>query len=273
MRGRRVRACVRAARVCVMPPGEMPPVNAKRGRANVDEEESTTVLCDASVAPSRGTLAASGCAEVRGGPAIHALHSWPRGGFGELTHDHKEPDGSAPRGPASRTPEVCTLLLNSREAYYLAFGLETPRLIIYQDDVLLTRDACWATFCAADEFFPSIYTAYCSLRAAGWHIRDGIKFGVDFTLYEPSSGPSAHATHSVLVLPPGAGERNWLWLQRHVRLSHTVGKQLLLCTIEAAGGNEAELLSTPVGISQLEVRTLAVSTWGANREHGLQSLP
>ena len=51
-------------------------LNAKRGRAD-DEEESPTGECDASVAPSRGTLAASGGAEVRGGPAIHALHSWP----------------------------------------------------------------------------------------------------------------------------------------------------------------------------------------------------
>ena len=174
-------------------------------------------------------------------------------------------------------------MLSAFEAFFLAFGSPSSWLRIYASAAdaedaagAMSEGASWAAFCTADPDFPCLYAAYRALRRVGWNIRDGVKFGVDFTLYEPAASPMAHATHSVLVLTPrAAGERSWPWLQRHVRLSHTVGKELLLCSVELAQDGRADdpaaLTSSPSCLDALEVRTLGVRGWGAGREHAYLS--
>lgn len=259
------------------------PVAVVVGKRKIDDTDRIHTKRAACVAV--GTLSAFNGAEVRGGPAVYSLHSWPLGGFGELAYDIPTELGSEPtRGPEAQTPERCVLLLSAVEAFYLAFGSAPSRLSLVAEvsdeasPEVLSDVQCWTIFCAWDALFPQLYAAYRSLRLAGWNIRDGVKFGVDFTLYEPEGGPRAHATHSVLVMTPGAeGERTWLWLQRHVRLCHQVGKELLLCTVEAldaaleADGGESVALDKPTCVEALEVRTLHVGSWGAGREHAFQS--
>jgi tRNA splicing endonuclease len=235
-------------------------------------------------------------AQVRGGPEISALHGWRLGGFGELLH---EPPPVAPLTgkvhpadfAASREPDVCMLQLGAVEAFYLAFSSPTHQLEIVRPpstspsespssacEAMSAQD-CWDAFLKVEPLFPQLFAAYRALRGAGWNIRDGVKFGVDFALYEPAGGPTGHATHGCLVVTPHtAGERDWLWLQSHVRLAHTVAKELLLCTVEICNGSgefsqtdDTAVLRTPSCVDAMEVRTLRVGSWGAAREHGAQS--
>ena len=105
----------------------------------------------------------------------------------------------------------------------------------------------------------------------------GLKYGFDFALYDAASANSKHAPLGVLVLTARAeGERSWLWLQRHVRVCHTVGKGLLLCTVGPPAVCSVDATSVDgdsyVGVPPpLDVSTMRVDGWDPGREHALLS--
>ena len=237
---------------------------------------------DANRTPS-GVLMHCGSVEVCGASSVRDLHAWARGGYGELVHHANDDAVGLHPTVSSQSSAVCTLLLSTVEAFHLVSTLPEPRLQIIhlsQPDEsgdsqrkVLSPGECWSTFCDANQLFPFVYAAYGALRKAGWHIRNGIKFGADFTLYAPRAGPCAHALHSVIVVSPAAvGQRNWLWLQRHVRLCHTVGKGLLLCSVNFNRmAQDGISTNTPRCLNDLKVQTVRIGSWGAGREHGVLS--
>lgn len=206
------------------------------------------------------------------------------------------------RRPAGSTTVL--LRLRSFEAFFLAFEVHPPRLRVVVVPPLPTRtspdanegsgsgvesfaateaalaaaafaapaldaSACWAALCTGEPQLPQLHAAYTALRAAGWHIRDGIKFGFDFALYDASAPSSRHAPLGALVLTRGdEGERSWLWLQRHVRVCHSVGKGLLLCSVEAPSERPSEEDRNAAAVPpRLEVRTMRVDGWDPGRAH------
>ena len=265
--------------------------------------------------------------------AISKLHAWSCGGFGELVHEApKGPTpgtkkSRAAAAAAARAPALCSLQLSAVETFYLAVDARPCRLIVFcsknhaaaapcvdgepqrtpvqpravgpdgsvgAGKVALTTSQLWTAYCTADALFPILYAAYRELRAAGWRIRDGVKFGADFALYHPSCSPTAHATHSVLVVSPTSHARDWLWLQGYVRLCQQVSKELLICSVAERGVVDGAVndagtnLSTkrrredgrpdgepalvgPGCLDALEVCTMHVSVCGLGREHGLLS--
>lgn len=173
--------------------------------------------------------------------AIPAFHQWSGGGFGELV-SRRTADGAV----------LCELLLSTVEAYFLAF--ETRRLTIRHaqpeptslrgsseaacsheraplanSSNLLTfsPNECWIAFREASSRFPHRYAVYRALRTAGWVVRTGVKYGADFTLYEPALVQTSHALFCALVASTSeSAEQSWCWLQQHVRLCHGVSKGL-----------------------------------------------
>lgn len=247
---------------------------------------------------------ASGTVLVRNQADCRALHAWPGGAFGEILA-YDAVDGSVVTGPPpgakghQRRPlgsTVIMLRLRAWEAIFLAFETQPPRLRIVEatsDDNLgttatttfaameaeaaaavaaapaLDLATCWRSFCSAEPDLPQLYAAYVALRAAGWYIRDGIKFGFDFALYDPKGPSTRHAPLGALVLTrAGEGERNWLWLQRHARVCHSVGKGLLLCSVEpsSTAGDAAERVP-PL----MDVQTLRIDGWDPGKAHATLS--
>ena len=116
-------------------------------------------------------------------------------------------------------------------------------------------------------------------------MRDGVKFGFDFALYDASGSPSKHAPLGAVVVTPHDHhhlERTWLWLQRHSRVCQSVGKGLLLCNVEqpniqdpapdrSAGVGGAVLSAEQA--SALHVSTVRVDGWDPDREHAMLSDP
>ena len=244
---------------------------------------------------------------VRGEAACRSLHAWQGGAFGDLlicdaVSGHAitgQPPG--PKG-ARRPPGSYVVMLRLRawEAIYLGFETCPPRLKVV--DVPAAGDAdvhaltfsqveeaaaaiaaqapalelepCWMALTQAEPQLPQLYAAYHALRHAGWFIRDGFKFGFDFALYDSTGPPARHAPLGALVLTrEDEGERSWLWLQRHARVCHSVGKGLLLCRVdepndEAASGADQGSRAIP---PRLGVRTMRVDGWNAGREHAILS--
>ena len=243
-------------------------------------------------------IAQSATVLVRGEASCRALHAWPGGAFGELlVHDAQTgaPVSGPPPGakghkrrPAGST--VVLLRLRAFEAIWLAFEVKPPRLHIVAlppptESVAasstfgaaeeaaaeaaalappLDLGTCWAALCAEEPHLAQLYATYVALRKAGWYIRDGLKFGFDLALYDATAPQRQHAPLGALVLTDGdEHERSWLWLQRHARVCHSVGKGLLLCSVETPRGEPASETIPP----KLHVRTMRFDGWDPGREH------
>lgn len=255
------------------------------------------------MATSGELLGASSTVLVRGEAACRALHSWAGGAFGELLicdaitgHAITGPPPGA-KGSTRRPPGSYVVMLQLRawEAIFLAYDTQPSRLKVVDvppmeidsshtfaqsEDVAaaivaaapgMELGSCWAALCEGETQLPQLYAAYHALRHAGWYIRDGVKFGFDFALYDASGPPARHAPLGALVLTrEGEGERSWLWLQRHARVCHSVGKGLLLCRVDESS-NAGEDNEPPAIPPRLKVRTMRIDGWGPGREHAYLS--
>ena len=223
---------------------------------------------------------------VIGTAAIESLHSWSQGGFGELL-----------RGviPGSTPSLVYSLHLSPLEAFFLLEHKPYARVRVYDaraapaapaDDAAassgadgggggggseqqpMSTQACWEAFGRAVPQFARTYAVFRSLRAAGWHLRDGLKFGVDFALYDPSLAPESHAVLGAIVVgsEPSA-ERSWLWLQQHTRVCRSVAKGLMLCSVGPSVDECPLDESTPACLDHLPVIMLEVQSCSASKEH------
>ena len=178
------------------------------------------------------------------------------GAFGELIDDY-------PR----RTRRLRLSLL---EAFYLLHQERRLQLHTGPGGTAAPMDETesWAAFSAAVPRFAHTYATYRHLRSAGWRLRNGLNFGVDFTLYDPAT-PTAHARAGALIIraPGGDGPpENWLWLQRHSRVCGSVAKSLLLCSVEEEGDGALDLGSLDC-LRQLRVRTLRFAPFSAAKEN------
>eukprot|EP00316_Scyphosphaera_apsteinii_P005989 CAMPEP_0119327052 /NCGR_PEP_ID=MMETSP1333-20130426/69825_1 /TAXON_ID=418940 /ORGANISM="Scyphosphaera apsteinii, Strain RCC1455" /LENGTH=277 /DNA_ID=CAMNT_0007335529 /DNA_START=1 /DNA_END=834 /DNA_ORIENTATION=+ len=221
------------------------------------------------------------------------LHSWEHGSFGELfdpvaAEQSKRGCGACElihlqERHASGRP-IC-LHLSLMEALHLVskgtlqiWQAHQPSEVADSRGTLLSEAVCWQLFAANSLRFPYEYAAYCALRTAGWVVRSGVTFGADFSLYAPTAERKAHAMLCALVAVPSLDpQRNWCWLQQHVRLCHHVAKGLLLCEVATSDTqqqhgecNLAEL-SGRACLARLDVRMLRVATWSPAKAHAASS--
>ncbi|OBZ87342.1 tRNA-splicing endonuclease subunit Sen2 [Choanephora cucurbitarum] len=126
------------------------------------------------------------------------------------------------------------LQLDLFEAFFLTYGLNA--LSIYDSlQAPLSIETCWTLFCKADPSFHYKYAVYHYYRSLGWVPKNGLKFGVDFVLYQ--RGPSfRHADYAVVIIPvemhKEEARMSWQWLLRLNRICNQVKKTLLLCYVD-----------------------------------------
>lgn len=127
-----------------------------------------------------------------------------------------------------------------------------------------------------DDPFMVSYAVYHHYRSMGWVVRSGVKFGVDYLLY--NRGPAfSHAEFAVTVLPnytDGREEvgRSWWWLHGVNRVQAQVHKSLILCYVDIP---DREVLKETVGddgsihigemFSKYKVRDVNLKRWTPNR--------
>ncbi len=178
--------------------------------------------------------------------------------------------------PASRQPYSTTELFNlfRRSSY---FPVQTREFALRPDDAFMLN-----------------YVVYHHFRALGWVVRGGVKFGVDYLLY--NRGPVfTHAEFAVIILPsysdpywhsddptleyPG-GRRGyvegkleergkWSWLHAVNRVNAQVKKTCVLVYVDVpppiAMGGTGEEKQIHRQLKKYRVREVVVRRWVSNR--------
>ncbi|KAL8847917.1 MAG: hypothetical protein Q9221_007048 [Calogaya cf. arnoldii] len=225
-----------------------------------------------------------------------------------------EPHAVPPSGVASDAsslqfpaPKVITnqehLQLTAEEAFFLAYALG---VLTIQDPSTSQPIPTSRLFsiCRSHSYFSPLpssshvpndpfllsYVVYHHFRSLGWVVRPGIKFGVDYLLY--NRGPVfSHAEFAVIVLPSYSDvywsstaelqavvkkktKKSWWWLHCVNRVQAQVKKTLVLAYVEVpppVSGDESivddsgDVVDVGGFLKRYRVRELMLKRWTLNR--------
>lgn len=201
------------------------------------------------------------------------------------------------------------LQLTAEEAFFLVYGLGVLKIASGDDQTAISTAQLFSFF-RQNSYFPPhsasdvhpddpfllSYVVYHHFRSLGWVVRSGIKFGVDWLLY--NRGPVfSHAEFAVLILPSyrhsywhlkseltdskKKERRSWWWLHCANRVQSQVRKSLLLVYVEVpppvdvqvsvenpksktGAEYESEMAITQL-LKQYKLRELTIRRWTPNR--------
>ncbi|KAI1407223.1 hypothetical protein F5Y13DRAFT_175482 [Hypoxylon sp. FL1857] len=178
------------------------------------------------------------------------------------------------------------LQLCLEEAFYLVFALgvltvldpSTGKPFTAEDLFTLCRQTSYIPprqiNLQPDDPFLIHYAVYHHFRSLGWVARPGIKFGVDWMLY--NRGPVfSHAEFAVIVLPAYTDpwwkaegrhppRRSWHWLHTVNRVQSTALKTLVLAYVDIPPPFEESLGAAEI-LKRYRVREFIVKRWLSNR--------
>ncbi|CAF9916665.1 MAG: hypothetical protein HETSPECPRED_002976 [Heterodermia speciosa] len=161
------------------------------------------------------------------------------------------------------------LQLSPEETFFLVYALDALTIHLTPTSPPLPLSTLLNLLCTHSTFPPTptptippsnpfliSYTVYHHFRSLGWVVRPGIKFGVDYLLYQ--RGPAfAHAQFSIVVVPSyrhaywrgrqeaevGRKGKSWWWVHAVNRVQSQVLKNLVLVFVEVpppVGAGEGE---------------------------------
>ncbi|KAK8186896.1 uncharacterized protein BKA78DRAFT_256173 [Phyllosticta capitalensis] len=182
------------------------------------------------------------------------------------------------------------LQLALEEAFFLSYGLgvldivdpKTNKSVNVQDFFRLCRSLSYfppadSAALRPDDSFLLKYVVYHHFRSRGWVVRDGVKFSVDFMIY--NRGPVfSHAEFAVQIIPSYShpywddkekpDQNPWWWLYCVSRVQSNVLKTLVLVYVDVPPplekGAESE---RDIGalLKSFKVREFVLKRWVANR--------
>lgn len=237
-----------------------------------------------------------------------------------LENDARKSTISLPDGPVysdakRKIDEDVTIIdqehlqLTAEETFFLVYGLGVLK-ITTQDTQTAISTASLFSFFRQNSYFPPrspsdvhpddpfllSYVVYHHFRSLGWVVRSGIKFGVDWLLY--NRGPVfSHAEFAVFILPSyrhpywqstaelteskNKERRSWWWLHCVNRVQSQVRKSLLLVYVEVPPPIDVQVsvenLKSKTGpafesdmeishlLKQYKLRELTIRRWTPNR--------
>lgn len=197
------------------------------------------------------------------------------------------------------------LELTPEETFFLVYGLGVLKVIDPDTNALIPKPSLLSLFRMHSYFPPSSqmalkpddpflvsYVIYHHFRSLGWVVRPGVKFAVDYLLY--NRGPVfSHAEFAVMILPSYSDphwtltparksetqkkeSKSWWWLHCANRVQSQVRKSLILAYLEIPPP-EDELLTTDLALGvdkdvdvgrllkRYKVREVSLKRWIANR--------
>lgn len=212
--------------------------------------------------------------------------------------------------PSERQPKIIInqehLQLTLEEAFFLVYGLGVLEIQDASDNQKISTSRLFP-ICRSHSYFPPrtsdrlspddpfvlSYVVYHHFRSLGWVVRPGIKFAVDYLLY--NRGPVfSHAEFAVIVLPayshPYWGsttalraevqrreKKTWWWVHCVNRVQAQVRKTLVVAFVEVPPPVDADsgVLNkigevTDIGrfLRRYRVRELILKRWTPNRSRG-----
>jgi tRNA-splicing endonuclease subunit Sen2 len=206
------------------------------------------------------------------------------------------PDTDESDGPVNQEH----LQLSSEEAFYLSYALGVldvidPRSskVISDQNHLLELFRCHSFFppvpsnkLRPDDHFLMSYVVYHHFRSLGWTVRDGIKFAVDYLLYE--RGPAFnHAAFAIIIIPSYTHsywfespervlevekkktKKDWHRLHCINRVQGQVVKTLVLVYVDVPPpidvDNDAPVEDVGFLLRSYKIREFCVQRWSVNR--------
>lgn len=191
------------------------------------------------------------------------------------------------------------LQLSQEEAFFLVYSLGTLKIFSDDSNIILPASSLLSLFrrhsyfpprslsvlAEPDDPFMLSYAVYHHYRSLGWVVRSGVKFSVDYLLY--NRGPAfSHAEFAVILLPSyshpywsetedqrKAAQANlgktWWWLHCMNRVQTQVRKNLILCYVDVPPPLEEHEKSVQDNIGQLfaryKIRDMSIKRWTPNR--------
>lgn len=189
------------------------------------------------------------------------------------------------------------LQLTLEEAFFLSYALgaisifdpETKAPIANQDLLYLFRKTSYFPpqlnpALSPDDPFMMNYVVYHHYRSLGWVVRPGIKFSVDYMLY--NRGPVfSHAEFGVLILPSYSDpywtsdpflekyskekqQRTWAWMSCINRVITQVKKTLILTYVDVPkplSAQQEQDLGIDGVLARYKVREIVMKRFSANR--------
>lgn len=191
------------------------------------------------------------------------------------------------------------LQLSHEEAFFLAYGLGMLEIYADDSDIVLPTSSLLSLFrrysyfpprslsmpAEPDDPFMLSYAVYHHYRSLGWVVRSGVKFSVDYLLY--NRGPVfSHAEFAVMILPSyshpywSATEeqrkivqtktgKTWWWLHCMNRVQSQVKKNLVLCYVDVPPPLEEheKYVQDDIGklFARYNIRDVSVKRWIPNR--------
>jgi tRNA-splicing endonuclease subunit Sen2 len=244
-----------------------------RQLARQDKDASGKIVQFSTTADDSGTMSRSGDLAINGHESLE-----------EITVEDKE-----------------HLQLSNEEAFFLVYGLGALHIFDREKKSVLSPSALLTLFChhsyspprelsvdlKTDDPFLVSYVVYHHFRSLGWVVRSGVKFGVDYIIY--NRGPVfSHAEFAVVIIPSydhpywsetegrkaecaGKQARSWWWFHCVNRVQAQVKKTLVACYVEVPPPSqnlEAALAgSIDIGalLGRYTVRELIIRRWIPNR--------
>jgi tRNA-splicing endonuclease subunit Sen2 len=212
-------------------------------------------------------------------------------------------------GPLPLSEQVPTLVpttgnqehlqLSQEEAFFLVYSLGKLKVYADDSDIVLPASSLLSLFrrysyapprslsvpAEPDDPFMLSYAVYHHYRSLGWVVRSGVKFAVDYLLY--NRGPAfSHAEFAVMVLPSYSHSywsatvenqqavqartgKSWWWLHCVNRVQSQVKKNLLLCYVDIPPPLEEheKFVQDDIGklLARYKVRDMSIKRWIPNR--------
>ncbi|KAH7054384.1 tRNA-splicing endonuclease subunit SEN2 [Macrophomina phaseolina] len=179
------------------------------------------------------------------------------------------------------------LQLSLEEAFFLTYGLgvlevvaaRTKKVVEPLQLFQLCRSLSYfppssALLVRPDDPFLLKYVVYHHYRSRGWVVRDGIKFSVDYMVY--NRGPVfSHAEFAVHIVPSYSDpywkdqekkeQSPWWWLHCVNRVQSQVLKTLVLVYVEVPPPAEGPVKDIGAFLGKYKVREFVLKRWVANR--------
>jgi len=208
---------------------------------------------------------------------------------GNKTPEPPTSDSQSPADTSLRNHEH--LQVSLEEAFFLSYSLGILEIFPSHDSADSLPTTSLLSLFRRHSYFPArslstreepddpfmiSYATYHHYRSLGWVVRSGVKFGVDYLLY--NRGPAfSHAEFAVVVLPNYSDGRekegkSWWWLHGVNRVQAQVHKSLILCYVdipsrETLKGTVGKDGTVDIGqmLSRYKVHDVNVRRWTPNR--------
>lgn len=183
------------------------------------------------------------------------------------------------------------LQLSLEEAFFLAYGLGVLQIRDQSNLKAITTPSMFSLFrqhsyfpppsmdsLQPDDPFLTSYVVYHHFRSLGWVVRPGVKFAVDYLLY--NRGPVfSHAEFAVIILPSYSApywtatserrtesrkkeSKSWWWLHCVSRVQSQVRKSLVLVYVQIPPPSSVDSsVKTELAVNACSPDTTDISQW------------